>query len=87
MKFLKVIRYIFYLILIFLVFFLIDFYAYYKYKYPIFSDIHSVFYKLYPKDIILKTGGLLKLPPQRFQHFLNFPFKKEKRNYSYRNFR
>ncbi|MCZ0933183.1 MAG: SGNH/GDSL hydrolase family protein, partial [Oligoflexia bacterium] len=72
-------RSIFYLILFFLVFFLTGFYAYYRYK---ISKIHPIdyrLYKLYPKDIILKTGGRLQKPQQRFQHFLNFSTEKKKK--------
>ena len=70
---------IFYFSLFFLFVFLVGFYAYYKYKMPPNQPyINDELYKFYPKDIILKTGRRLNLPPQRFQHFLNFPVKKKK---------
>ena len=50
---------------------------YYLYKYPDPPDI-TYLSKYYPEDLILKTGGQLKYPNQRIQHFLNFSPLKEK---------
>ena len=60
-----------YEIFFFLFFFFLFFYAYYLYKYPR-ADIDSHLLQYYPQDLILKTGGNLRLPKDRIQHFLNF---------------
>ena len=62
---------------VFLFVFLLGFYAYYLYRYP--KDYNkSYFLQYYPKDLILKTGGHLKTPDNRLQHFLNFPPSKKR---------
>ena len=64
---------------LFLCFFVSLFYVYYLYKYP---QIHNTNFllKYYPQDLILKTGGRLKLPESRIQHFLNFHPEKTARS-------
>ena len=61
----------------FCLFFISGFYIYYIYKSPKPAD-KSHLLKYYPKDFILETGGKLKTPNSRFQHFLNFHSVKEK---------
>ncbi|MCZ0933169.1 MAG: hypothetical protein OXJ52_08465 [Oligoflexia bacterium] len=77
-NFFKSIQVFVYFALIFLGFFIVGFYTYYKYKMPKPPYVDSKLYDLYSKDIILKTGGLLHQPQERFQHFLNFPAEKKK---------
>ena len=71
-------KFFIYFLFYFLIFFIAGLYIFYQYKYPKLPDINKELYSLYPKDIILKAGGFLYLPEERFQHFLNFPVKKEK---------
>ena len=68
----------FYFVLIFCVFFIFGFYTYYKYKFSTHPSINNKLYEIYPKDIILKTGGALKYPEDRLQHFKNFSMEKDK---------
>ena len=77
MKTLNLFKFSAYVTLAFLCFFILGIYAYYKYKTPKNPYINSNLYKLYPKDILLKTGGNLYEPEVRLQHFLNFPTQKK----------
>ena len=62
----------------FLFFCFSGFYIYYLYKYNSFSPSNrDQFFKIYPKNIILKTGIALNSKEDRIQHFLNFPFEKD----------
>ena len=63
---------------LFLFFCFSGFYIYYLYKYNSLSPYNKDYlFKIYPKNIILKTGGLLPTKKDRIQHFLNFPFQKD----------
>ena len=63
---------------LFLFFCFSGFYIYYLYKYNSLSPYNKDYlFKIYPKNIILKTGGLLRTKEDRIQHFLNFPFQKD----------
>ena len=78
MKVLNLLKFFIYFIFAFFIFFIAGIYAFYKYKKPENVNVKSRLYEIYPKDIILQTGSWLVFPEQRFQHFLNFPIKKEK---------
>ncbi|MDE0091958.1 MAG: hypothetical protein OXN83_01570 [Oligoflexia bacterium] len=79
MKVLNLLISCFYFILIFCGFFIFGFYIYYKYKFSTHLSINNNLYKIYPKDIILKTDGNLKEnPKQQPQHFKNFSMEKDK---------
>ena len=60
----------------FLLFFVAGFFIYYLHKYPKPPDINRL-KEIYPRDLILQTGGILEFHKGRIQHFLNFsPSKK-----------
>lgn len=67
----------FFSLVLFLLFFISVFYIYYLLNYPSPPFDTSYLLKYYPKDIMLKTGGRLRTPDRRFQHFLNFTQLKE----------
>ena len=71
-------KFVAYFIFSFLFFFLIGFCSYFKIKLPESVYLRPGLHKFYPQDIILKTGGRLTLPQDRFQQFLNFPAEKQK---------
>ena len=63
---------------LFLFFCFSGFYIYYLYKYNSLPPYNKdKLFKIYPKNIILKTGGHLQTKEARIQHFLNFPFQKD----------
>ena len=72
------VKYFFYSLMFFLLFSLSAFYLYYFIKYPKPPD-RDWLLKYYPKHLILKTGGSqFRVPTEKVQHFLNFPFSKKK---------
>ena len=77
MKHLFKVKYLILYLLFFLLFFVPGFYAYYLYNYPD-PPKRDGLLEYYPEDFLLKVGGKLLFPEERFQHFLNFPpFKKK----------
>ena len=77
MKHLFKVKYFILYPLFFLLFFVSGFYAYYLYNYPEPPEISHLL-EHYPEDFLLKVGNDLRLPDDRFQHFLNFPSLKRK---------
>ena len=62
----------------FLFFWFSGFYIYCLYKYNSLPSFNrDTLFKIYPKDIILKTAGHLNTKEDRIQHFLNFPLQKD----------